>query len=342
MWTNILILGVLFTTKQTCSQPLSLHFDSQKIEPTTLPNLHTNDTNPYLDNKVKEAESLQSQITNSSLNSLKPFKNISKTGDANDTQTAKHLSFPIEIKTNIDEENAFKKMGEINANEENVTGATQVTMKDEEIIQNQNSTDKTQTEHLIFDKGDITSELIIKLEGEVKEVVEGVINKSMSIFQNTLLRHFDYLEKDMKELAKRQVMQAVTNEQHHTISNRKLENNSVNQEVLNVTLMKSNITLQPNQKSQKTKKIMPPQNIKDQNNVNLQATPKKAGKENATNETKQESLEAEEVNKPSTNSDDKTNEKALPVQVHIKKPEQSTLMQKIVLLLPMTLAWFHW
>merc|ERR1711899_349263 len=131
MWTDILILVILFTTNQICSQPVE----------------HKNDTNPDLGNNVKEAERVQSQITNSSLNSIEAvqeeFENISKIADGNNTQTAKHLNFPIENETNTNEENAFDKKGGINVKEENASGATPVTsMNLEENSQRQNSSEQ--------------------------------------------------------------------------------------------------------------------------------------------------------------------------------------------------------
>merc|ERR1712223_1888619 len=131
MWTDILILVILFTTNQICSQPVE----------------HKNDTNPDLGNNVKEAERVQSQITNSSLNSIEAvqelFENTSKIVDGKNTQTAKHLNFPIENETNTNEENASDKKGGINVKEENASGATQVTsMNLEENSQRQNSSEQ--------------------------------------------------------------------------------------------------------------------------------------------------------------------------------------------------------
>merc|ERR1712223_553945 len=265
MWTDILILVILFTTNQICSQPVE----------------HKNDTNPDLGNNVKEAERIQSQITNSSLNSIEAvqeeFENISKIADGNNTQTAKHLNFPIENETNTNEENAFDKKGGINVKEENASGATQVTsMNLEENSQRQNSSEQLvpkkkpdqkvpqkkseqsilmkkivkgkniqpgqtnyQTDHSNLDKGGITltSELVDKLEAEVEEVLEGVINKSMSIFQKTLLERFDSFQKDIKKLVKNeatqnQLMPASTNE--HLVSNRKLQTQSLDKQISNV------------------------------------------------------------------------------------------------------------
>merc|ERR1712223_1075438 len=265
MWTDILILVILFTTNQICSQPVE----------------HKNHTNPDLGNNVKEAERVQSQITNLSLNSIEAvqeeFENISKIADGNNTQTAKHLNFPIKNETNTNEENAFDKKGGINVKEENASGATQVTsMNLEENSQREKKPDQKvpekkpdqkvpqkkseqsilmkkivkgknvqpeqtnyQTDHSNLDKGGIisTSELVTKLEAEVEEVVEGVINKSMSIFQKTLLERFDSFQKDIKKLVKNeatqnQLMPASTNEHH--VSNRKLQNHSLDKEISNI------------------------------------------------------------------------------------------------------------
>merc|ERR1712223_1897555 len=96
-----------------------------------------------------------------------------------------------------------------------------------------------QTDHSNLDKGGIisTSELVNKLEAEVEEVLEGVINKSMSIFQKTLLERFDSFQKDIKKLVKNeatlnQLMPASTNEHH--VSNRKLQNHSLDKEISNI------------------------------------------------------------------------------------------------------------
>jgi len=242
MWTDILTLVILFATNQICSQPVE----------------HKNYTNLDLSNNVKEAERVPSQITNSSLDLSKASNNISK--------TAKHLNFSIENKTNTNEENASNKKGGINVKEENASGATQVTsMNLEENSQRQNSSEQKvpekkqsilmkkivkgkniqpgqtnyQTEHSNLDKGGITStsELVNKLEAEVEEVLEGVINKSMSIFQKTLLERFDSFQKDIKKLVKNeatqnQLMPASTNEHH--VSNRKLQNHSLDKEISNI------------------------------------------------------------------------------------------------------------
>merc|ERR1712083_588246 len=136
-----------------------------------------------------------------------------------------------ENKTNTNEENASNKKGGINVKGENASGATQVTsMNLEENSQRQNSSEQKvpekkqsilmkkivkgkniqpgqtnyQTDHSNLDKGGITStsELVNKLEAQVEEVVEGVINKSMSIFQKTLLERFDSFTKDIKNWSK--------------------------------------------------------------------------------------------------------------------------------------------
>merc|ERR1711899_699272 len=339
MWTDILILVILFTTNQICSQPVE----------------HKNDTNPDLGNNVKEAERVQSQITNSSLDLSKASKNISK--------TAKHLNFPIENKTNTNEENASNKKGEINVKEENASGATQVTsMKLENNFQRQNLAEQKvpekkpdqkvpekkseqsilmkkivegkniqpgqtnyQTDHSNLDKGGITStsELVNKLEAQVEEVVEGVINKSMSIFQKTLLERFDSFQKDIKKLVKNgakqnQFMPASTNEHH--VSNRKLQHHSLDKEISNVLpteekKFKNDLnptgtnTDEDNDSKKKgeindneenvsgTTQVTMKMEENDQgqtsgnNNVNLQEVPKKAAKDNAINESQKESLE---------------------------------------------------
>merc|ERR1712223_671017 len=96
-----------------------------------------------------------------------------------------------------------------------------------------------QTDHSNLDKGGIisTSELVNKLEAQVEEVVEGVINKSMSIFQKTLLERFDSFTKDIKKLVKNdatqnQFMPTPTNEHH--VSNRKLQTHSLDKQISNV------------------------------------------------------------------------------------------------------------
>merc|ERR1712223_33493 len=349
MWTDILILVILFTTNQICSQPVE----------------HKNHTNPDLGNNVEEAERVQSQITNSSLNSIEAvqeeFENISKIADGDNTQTAKHLNFPIENETNTNEENAFDKKGGLNVKEENASGATQVTsMNLEENSQRQNSSEQRgpekkpdqkvpqkkseqsilmkkivkgkniqpgqtnyQTELSNLDKGGITStsELVNKLEAEVEEVVEGVINKSMSIFQKTLLERFDSFTKDIKKLVKNdatqnQFMPASTNEHH--VSNRKLQTHSLDKQISNVLPTEekkfkndlkptgTNTDEDSNKKGEinddeenvsGTTQVTMKLEENDQrqtsgnNNVNLQEVPKKAAKDNAINESQKESLE---------------------------------------------------
>merc|ERR1712223_1902255 len=158
MWTDILILVILFTTNQICSQPVE----------------HKNDTNPDLGNNVKEAERVQSQITNSSLDLSKASNNISK--------TAKHLNFPIENETNTNEENASNKKGAINVKEENASGATQVTsMNLEKNSQSQNSANKNQTDDTFLVKGENGKSVLrqnqtdqdnLKLQENPKEAAE--------------------------------------------------------------------------------------------------------------------------------------------------------------------------
>merc|ERR1712223_1652737 len=201
-----------------------------------------------------------------------------------------------------------------------------------------------QTDHSDLDKGGITStsELVNKLEAEVEEVLEGVINKSMSIFQKTLLDRFDSFQKDIKKLVKNeatqnQLMPASTNEHH--VSNRKLQNNSPDKEISNILPTeekKSKDDLKPTEKNNDEDNDSKKKGEINDNEENVSGTTQVTMKMEE-NESKKESLELDpEVKKvkddvktmvTKTDSDNGSKKKG-EIKVNVENVSGTTQMTK--------------